>query len=77
MEKCSFSSQDGRSDEIKPESGIHSPDLNPNSDVEELKRIAQEFENENPGKSFIDELFGIKDLNEKIEEQIREQIGDK
>jgi hypothetical protein len=78
MEKCSFSTQDGRSDEIKPESGIQSPDLNPNSDVvEELKRIAQEFENKNPGKSFIDdELFGIKKMNEKIEEQIRELIGD-
>ena len=78
MEKCSFSTQDGRSDEIKPESGIQSPDLNSNSnsDVEELKKIAQKFENENDGKSFIDELIGIKRMNEKIEEQIREQIGD-
>lgn len=71
--------ENSSSAEIKPESGIQSPDLNSNSnsDVEELKKIAQKFENENPGKSFIDELFGIKDLNEKIEEQIREQIGDK
>ena len=78
MEKCSFSTQDGRSDEIKPESGIQSPDLNSNSnsDVEELKKIAQKFENENDGKSFIDELIGIKRMNEKIEVQIREQIGD-
>lgn len=75
MEKCSFSTQDGRSDEIKPESGIQSSDLKPNSDVEELKKRAQEFENENPGKSFIDELLDIKVLNEKIEEQIRDQIG--
>jgi len=76
MEKCSFSTQDGRSDEIKPESGIQSSDLKPNSDVEELKKRAQEFENENPGKSFIDELFGIKRMNEEINEQIRKQIGD-
>jgi len=65
-----------RSDEIKPESGIQSSDLKPNSDVEELKKRAQEFENENPGKSFIDELFGIKRMNEEINEQIRKQIGD-
>ena len=75
MEKCSFSTQDGRSDEIKPESGIQSSDLKPNSDVEELKRIAQEFEKIS-GKIFIDELFGIKRMNEEINEQIRKQIGD-
>ena len=77
MEKCSFPTQDKKSGDCKPESGIQSPDLNSNSnsDVEELKKRAQEFENENPGKSFIDELLDIKVLNEKIEEQIRDQIG--
>ena len=76
MEKCSFPTQDKKSGDCKPESGIQSSDLKPNSDVEELKKRAQEFENENPGKSFIDELFGIKRMNEEINEQIRKQIGD-
>jgi len=75
MKKCSFSTQDGRSDEIKPESGIQSSDLKPNSDVEELKKRAQKFEKIS-GKIFIDELYGIKRMNEEINEQIRKQIGD-
>jgi len=75
MEKCSFPTQDKKSGDCKPESGIQSSDLKPNSDVEELKRIAQEFEKIS-GKIFIDELFGIKRMNEEINEQIRKQIGD-